>query len=178
MFGLTTELDIAVRGLVLTPVALLWVVLLARIIGLRTFSKMTAFDFVSTVAMGSLLATAATASSWENFTQAILVMAILLVLQWILSRTRIGSRGFRQLIENTPLLLMRDGRFCDAALRRSRITREDVLAKIRDANALRLDAVRAVVLETTGDISVLHGDTVDAAILGGVRFTASDENQR
>jgi hypothetical protein len=31
------------------------------------------------------------------------------------------------------------------------------------------DEVCAVVLETTGDISVLHGESVDPAILEGVR---------
>lgn len=81
MFGLTVALDIVLRGLVLTAVALTWVEVLVRVIGLRTFSKITAFAFVATVAMGSLLATAATASSWRAFGEAVFVMAVLLGLR-------------------------------------------------------------------------------------------------
>nr|WP_243405031.1 DUF421 domain-containing protein [Pelagivirga sediminicola] len=39
---------------------------------------------------------------------------------------------------------------------------------MREANALDLSPVRAVVLETTGSISVLHGDHVDEALFKGV----------
>lgn len=41
-------------------------------------------------------------------------------------------------------------------MREARITRGDLLAKLRDANVLRLDRVRAAVVASTGDISVLH----------------------
>ena len=48
--------DALLRGALLGPLALLWVLCLSRIVGLRSFTKMTAFDFVATVATGSLLA--------------------------------------------------------------------------------------------------------------------------
>ena len=169
MFGLTSALDVLARSAALTTVALLWVAVLVRIVGLRSFSKMTAFDFVATVAMGSLLAAAATVSSWSAFFQATLAMLFLLIAQWVLALLRIRSARLREAIANTPVLLMENGRFCEEALRRTRVAREDVLAKIRGANALSLGAVRAVILENTGDISVLHGDAVDEAILEGVQ---------
>ena len=168
MFGLTDSLDVLARSAALTTVALLWVLLLVRVVGLRSFSKMTAFDFVTTIAMGSLLAGASTADSWTGFVQAVLAMMFLLIVQWALALMRIRSRRLRSLIANTPVLLMENGRFCEEALRQTRVAREDVLAKIRTANALRLDDVRAVVLENTGDISVLHGERVDEALLEGV----------
>lgn len=169
MFGLDPFLDILVRGAVLTTIALLWVLVLVRVIGLRSFSKMTAFDFVTTIAMGSLLAAASGASSWQGFSQAVLAMAFLLIVQWVLAQGRIRSDRFRHLIANTPVLLMENGIFCEEALRQTRIAREDVLAKIRAANALDLAAVRAVILENTGDVSVLHGDHLDEELLRGVK---------
>lgn len=68
---------------------------------------------------------------------------------------------------------MEGGKFCDEALQFTRVAREDVLAKIRAANALNLREVRAVVLESTGDISVLHGAAVDEQLLKGVRRVSS-----
>lgn len=47
-------LGLAPRGLVLTALALLWTILLVRVVGLRAFSKMTASDFLATIAAGSL----------------------------------------------------------------------------------------------------------------------------
>ena len=44
-------------------------------------------------------------------------------------------------------------------------TNQAQVAKLREANALNFGQVRAVVLETTGDISVLHGEHLDPAIL-------------
>lgn len=64
---------------------------------------------------------------------------------------------------------MRDGEFDRAAMKKSRVAESDVWAKLREANALDLAQVRAVVLETTGDISVLHGDSLNPALLEFVR---------
>lgn len=47
-----------VRALVLTGSAVAWTLLLARLVGLRAFSKATAFDFAATIATGSLIAQA------------------------------------------------------------------------------------------------------------------------
>ena len=47
---------------------------------------------------------------------------------------------------------------------------DDLRAKLREANVIHMGQVRAVVFETTGDVSVLHGgDGIDGALIGGVR---------
>ena len=48
--------DIIARGVLLAIAAIIWVVVLIRLNGLRSLSKMTNFDFVMTVALGSLVA--------------------------------------------------------------------------------------------------------------------------
>ncbi|MAW98282.1 MAG: DUF421 domain-containing protein [Sphingomonas sp.] len=169
MFSLDTLPDTALRGLILTLAGLAWVILVVRIIGLRSFSKMTAFDFVVTLAIGSCLASAATASSWSVFAQAMIAIAALLAGQMGLALARNASSAVKTGLENEPLMLMRDGEFIEKALKISRVSRSDVIAKLREANALQLSRVRAVVLETTGDISVLHGNHIDAVLLEGVR---------
>lgn len=174
MFDLPTEMDILARGAVLTAAALVWVLLLVRVIGLRSFSKMTAFDFVATIATGSLLASAATATRWGDFFQVIIAIAALMAVQAALSALRKTSDKARHLLGNTPILLMRDGKFLDEAMRTSRVAREDVLSKIRGANVRDISTVRAVVLENTGDISVMHGAELDQEVLEGVRGSGAD----
>lgn len=169
MFFDHVPLDILARALLLSAIALTWVVFVVRVIGLRTFSKMTAFDFVATVATGSLLAGACQATTWPEFAQPTLAISALLGAQFVIARIRQASDGFEEVVQNEPVILMRDGVIFDAALRDTRVARADLIAKLREANALRFLDVRAVVLETTGDISVLHGDTLEQEILEGAR---------
>ncbi len=171
MFDLPEFWDPIARGVILTVIALGWILVLVRLVGLRSFSKMTSFDFVATVAAGSLLATAATADSWSAYAQALVALGALFGAQYLIARLRKASESFETAIQNEPLLLMRDGVMIEAAMAESRVARSDVIAKLREANALDFAQVRAVVLETTGDISVLHGDTIDERLLDGVRET-------
>lgn len=170
MFGLPDWLDAVVRGLALSGLTLGVIVVLVRVVGLRSFSKMTAFDFVITLATGSLLATGAgSVTSWPNLLQALVAIAVLMGLQVALAFIRKATGPSNSVLENAPLLLMRDGVFIDKAMRKSRVSRDDVLAKLRGANVMHFEEVRAVVLETTGDISVLHGPDMNPALLDGVR---------
>ena len=165
MFFDNIWLDIIVRGLVLAILGMIWIVLLIRVNGLRSLSKMTNFDFVMTVGLGSLLASASQSSDWQGFVQSIAGVAGLFLAQWLAAKVRKTSDTVEQAIENTPVLLMRDGRFLDDAMAATRVGHDDLVAKLREANVLALDQVRAVVLETTGDISVLHGDKLEEALL-------------
>ena len=157
------------RGLVLGAIALMWVVLLVRILGLRSFSKMTNFDFVMTIALGSLIAGAAQASDWKAFAQAMVAMAGLFLVQATSARLRKTSDHVEDLMQNDPVFLMRDGKFCDDALTYTRVAKSDLIAKLREANVLDYGQVRAVVLETTGDVSVLHGDHLDETLIENVK---------
>ncbi len=161
--------DIILRGLLLAFMALVWVTLLIRINGLRSLSKMTSFDFLMTVALGSLLAGASQATQWSGFAQAMSAMVGLFLAQYAAARIRKSSDTAENVMQNEPVLLMRNGEFCRAAMTSTRVSETDLWAKLREANVLHLEEVRAVVLETTGDVSVLHGETLDDDLLGGVR---------
>lgn len=169
MFVDETWLDIALRGVILSAAALLWVVLLIRINGLRSLSKMTNFDFVMTVALGSLVAGAAQATDWKGFAQGMVAMAGLFLVQFLSAQIRKASDTAEDVMQNDPVFLMRDGEFFDRALERTRVAKSDLIAKLREANALDLSQVRAVVLETTGDVSVLHGDRLDETLIENVK---------
>ncbi len=151
---------------------LLAVVALIRISGLRSLSKMSSFDFAVTVAIGSILGSVV--ASTASIADGILAIGSLLTVQWAIAQFRRRSFGSK-LVDNTPMLLMRDGRFIEDALTTSRVTRADVYAKLRQSNVHRIDEVIAVVLETTGDVSVIHGDgPLDAELYDDVRQFRSD----
>ena len=169
MFFDHAVLDALTRGAVLSVIGLFWIILLVRLVGLRSFSKMTNFDFVMTVAMGSLLAGAAQTTAWPGLLQTLTAMACLFVVQYGVSMIRQRSDNVQRALQNQPVLLMEDGQMLTEAMRATRVTTDDLMAKLREANALNLSEVRAVVLETTGDVSVLHGDQIDPVLIAKVR---------
>lgn len=171
MFFDTVILDAIAKGALLSALGLSWIILLVRIVGLRSFSKMTNFDFVMTVAMGSLLAGASQSNNWAGLLQTMVAMACLFGVQYLVSTFRQRSNKFDELVQNTPVLLMRDGVILHDALRATRVSEEDLIAKLREANAIDFSTVHAAVLETTGDVSVLHGKHVDDALFRGVART-------
>ncbi len=63
-----------------------------------------------------------------------------------------------RVVDNQPLVLMAGQRMLSDNLLQARMTQDDVRAKLREANVYNYESIRAVVFETTGDISVLHGE--------------------
>ena len=59
------------------------------------------------------------------------------------------------------------------------MSRSSVIEKLRASNVGSMEEARAVVLETTGDLSVLSSEPMDDRLLEGVEgFEASGSNAR
>lgn len=145
---------------------LLIAIAVIRVNGLRSLAKMSSFDFVVTIALGSIVATVV-ATSTSLWTGAF-AFAALLALQWIVSQLR-RRAGLDRFIDNTPILLMVGADLIHENLDRARVTEDDVRGKLREANVTHLSQVLVVVFEATGDISVLHGSgPLDERLLEGV----------
>jgi len=132
------------------------IIVLTRLHGLRSFSKMSSFDFAITVSIGSVLAgavTTLTTGLWVYLT----ALAFLFLVQFTLSRLRIAGLA-QGVADNAPLLVMENGKMLKANMDKGGMTENDLWAKLREANAFDLDKVQAVIMESTGDVSVLHGD--------------------
>jgi uncharacterized membrane protein YcaP (DUF421 family) len=62
----------------------------------------------------------------------------------------------RRTVTGEPALLFHRGQFLDAALRRARVTPDEIRAAVRSAGYATPDDVEAVVLETDGSFSVIQ----------------------
>lgn len=145
------------HAVVSVVVLLVVMIIFVRINGLRSFAKMSSIDFVTTITIGSVI-NSTIMSDTNSLVKGGLVVGALLMIQTIFAKLKISTNWFSKLSENEPLLLMKDGEFLQENLVKSNVTRSDVIAKLREANAIDTDKIHAVILETTGDISVLHGE--------------------
>ena len=130
-------------------------VLLLRISGKRTLSKMNAFDLVVTVALGSTLATILLSSS-VALAEGLLAFALLIFLQFAVTWVSVRSRAVRRLVKNEPRLLAYEGEFLHDAMRTERVTEEEVEAAVRQQGVGDLGDVGAAVLETDGSVTVVQ----------------------
>lgn len=133
------------------------VVLVLRFFGKRTLAKMSAFDLVVTIALGSVLGGSLLNENVALGTAALAVV-LLVALQFVVSWLSIRSRRFLDIVRSEPALLYYGGHFLEDAMQTERITREVVISAMRSAGFLRFDQVQAVVLETDGTLSVMPRD--------------------
>ncbi|WP_452221989.1 DUF421 domain-containing protein [Lacinutrix salivirga] len=142
-------------SIILTAVGIyIATIICTRIAGKRSFSKMSSFDFAMTVAIGSIIATTIVSKS-VSLQDGIVGIAITYCLQ--LGMAYLRRFGFiEKIVDNSPLLLMDQQEILHKNLKKVRVTEDDLRSKLREANVLELSQVRAVVMEATGDIAVLH----------------------
>lgn len=149
--GWTVLLRTAVVGVL----AYASLIVFLRVTGKRTLSKMNAFDFVVTVALGSTLATILLNKD-VSLAQGALALALLIGLQFVITWTSARIQWVQQVITGEPTMLLFRGEFLQDALRRARVTQNEVLAAVRSSGSGALDDIEAVVLETDGSFSVIR----------------------
>lgn len=162
----------AIAGVLISVIiTYIGLVCLTRMFGLRSFSKMSGFDFAVTVAFGSIFASIVMAKD-PPVLQGLLALTSLFLVQFLFATARRHWSWFNNLTGNTPRLIMTRGEINEYHLKKAKMTHGDLIAKLREANALNLTQVEAVIAETTGDVSVLHqtGEdlTISPEILEGV----------
>lgn len=129
-------------------------IILLRISGKRTLSKWNAFDFVVTIALGSILASVVMSKD-VLLADGVSALILLIGLQFIITRLSVRFDWVKNLIKAKPTLLLDKGEFLHAAMRRERVGESEIRTAIRAAGSAAVEEIEAVVLETDGSLSVV-----------------------
>ncbi len=129
-------------------------VVLLRISGKRTLSKWNAFDFVVTIALGSILASVIISKD-ITFAEGVFAFSLLIGLQFIITRLSVQFDFVKNLIKSKPTLLLDKGGFVRDAMKRQRVDESEIRSAIRAAGSAAVEDIEAVVLETDGTFSVV-----------------------
>lgn len=151
-----------IRGIIITVLAYLIMVFMIRVSGKRTLSKMNAFDFIVTIALGSSLATVALNKN-VPLADGASVFFILIFLQYIITWLSVRIKKIKKLITSQPSLLLYKGEILTGNMKRERITTDEIYVAARKKGITELKDVGAIVLETTGDITVIPELTLQRA---------------
>lgn len=166
-----------VRVLTLAPLLYCAVIVFIRISGKRTTAQMNNFDWIVTVALGSLMASPILIDD-VTLAETLLAIACLIGLQWGVTTLVPKIKWFARAVKAEPSLLVREGIFLDEALSRERVTRGEVASAIRGSGLDSLEDVRWVILESDATMSVIaraDGGRPATAMAGVAGFTASPE---
>lgn len=147
-------------------------IIYTRLSGLKSYSKMSSYDFVHTLAIGSLFA-ATISTGKPGLGIGIVIIGLVFLVKIVLAKLKNVSPFIEKTTANEPLFLMYEGKILKENLEKSRISENELKGKLREANVFKLAHVKAVILETTGDVSVLHSDKenaeIDSYVIDGVR---------
>lgn len=146
--------DSVFRTLIIGVFSYIGLVLMLRISGNRTLSQLNAFDFIVTVALGSTLATVILNKS-ISLADGLIALGMLILLQYTVSSLSVRWETLRGVIKTEPFVLVYRGKFLPDALKKHRITEDEVLQMLRSEGIGNVTEVDAVVLETNGNFSVI-----------------------
>ena len=142
--------------LVASRVALTFVILLAltRILGKKQISQLTFFDYIVGIVIGDMASTIAIDTTIK-FSYGLIGLVGYTILSVIIAFGAIKSFKFRELVESSPSILIKDGKIMEKTLLKHRLTFDDLLNGLREKDAFNLSEVELAMLETNGQISVM-----------------------
>ena len=148
------------RILIVGILAYISLVILLRVSGKRTLSKMNAFDLVVTVGIGSVLGIILL-NKKVPLMEGITAYLVLIGMQYAVAWFSVRSHTIDQLVKSSPSLLYYRDQFVEERMKRERIAEMDVFQAVRDKGYGSLKDVNMVILEADGGFSVI-GKSKDA----------------
>jgi uncharacterized membrane protein YcaP (DUF421 family) len=130
-----------------------------RIGGRREIAQLEPFDLVVILLVANAVQNAMVGAD-VTLGGGIVSAATLLAANWAVSFVTYHSPSVRRLLEGTGRVVVKEGRFDDAALRREHLTRDDIARIVQerlDTNT-PIDQIEKAVLEVDGTVSVVRKD--------------------
>lgn len=132
-----------------------FVLLLIRLSGKRTVGEFTLFDLIVVILLGESMQAALAPRGEQSVLGPAIVAMTLVALNWLLGYLSTRFRSVDAVVEGTPVVLARNGRILQKALRAQNVPRSDLTEAIRRARLTTLSEVALATLETDGEITIV-----------------------
>ena len=153
------------------------IVALLRIVGQQALAKMSGFDVVFAVTLGSVVGTVVITRD-VPIAEAIAALVTLLGMQEVTRFFQSRSLRVHHAVRQPPRVLLWDGSLLEDRLRASSVSADEIRAEVRKAGLRSLADARIVVLENDGEWSVVpKGDEQsDESAFFGLAIPGRPEN--
>ena len=140
-----------------TTVVYIFLVISLRILGKRELGQMNIYDVVLMIVLANAVQNAMVGDD-NTLPGGIVAATTLLILNRLFTLAINRSRKLGRLMIGEPILLCNHGSLIPGRMEREGITREQLLAALREHGMDRIDQARMCVLEVDGTISVVPVD--------------------
>lgn len=137
-----------------TAVIYVFLILGLRLLGKRELGQMTVYDFVLVVVLANAVQNAMVGDD-TTLVGGIVAALTLLILNRLFTLLLTHSRRFERTMVGEPVLILNDGHLLLDRMRKEGVTREQVMAALREHGIAAPKECRMGVLEVDGTISVV-----------------------
>lgn len=131
--------------------------LFTRALGKRELAEMSAFELIVLVTLGDLVQQGVTQEDY-SMTGAVLAVSTFGFLSIAMSYVVFRWRSTQTLLEDAPVLVVRDGRLLDEPMKLERLTEDEVMEAARGQGIRDIAEVSYGVLEADGKFSFVKTD--------------------
>ena len=157
----------ALRIVISCAVFYFGIIVVVRLFGQRTLTSLSSFDLAGIIALGAIVGRSILGNT-PTLVAGVLAVGTLLVLQAVTGRARRNAR-IEGIVNSPAIVLVADGEFLTDTMARAHVDRVEIISKLRMSGIRAMSEVACVILEPTGQISVIrHGAPIDEALLHGV----------
>lgn len=123
-------------------------VALIRFTGRRSISQMTIAQTVMMISIGAIIVEP---FADKDIIKTVIASIIFVVLLIIFELCSFYSKGFKKMVVGEKVVIIRNGIFDEAALKKMRITKEEVLSRLRQEGIAKLSYIEEGTLEANGE---------------------------
>lgn len=144
--------------LISSSLSLMALFFLTKIMGNREMSQLSMFDYISSIAVGSIAGEIA-AMSTDSLLEPLLSMIFLAIFTVTINFLTCKSIKLRRFIQGQALILYQDGQIYEKNLLSAKMDIGELLSECRIQGYYDLEEVHTIYLESNGKISILPMST-------------------
>ena len=136
-----------------TVILYLLLIAVIRCMGKRQIGQLEPSEFVVTMLVANL-ATIPMENMEDPIHTGVIPIVTVLALELLLALLSLKSIGLRRLLCGKPVILIENGKILRQALKKTRVTLDELMGHLREKDVLDPRAVQYAILETNGSLSV------------------------
>ncbi len=149
------------------------ILIMFRLMGKRQISELQTSELVVTLLISDIAAIPMQDID-QPMISGILPILVLLICEIFISMIMLKHRGFRNLLCGNPVVLVKDGRLSQKAMKDLRLSIDDLYSALRQKDVFRLEEVSAAIAETNGKISVYKKPAEQTVTAGQMHLNQPD----
>lgn len=147
--------------------------IIAKILGKKQMGELDFIDYVVGISIGSIAAEMATNAEMIPFYHYVVAMFVFFILTLIVDFLSIKTNFFKKLFVGSPLIIIKDGKIDMKALKKSKLSVNDLVSLARVKNIFNLDDIAYAIFETNGTLSVLPKSNQKPPVMEDLKLQTS-----